>query len=339
MLLTKEAIIQILSSTNQEEQQQLFLKARQAYQDVFGNQIHLRGLIEISNYCGNDCLYCGLRCSNSRIYRYAMPPEEIIATAKQAISLGYKTIVLQAGESSHYSAAELAEIVTTIKKSGTVAITLSLGCRSFTDYEMLRSAGADRYLMRHETADPVLFAKLRPGTMLEERLQNLKALRKLGYQIGAGFMVGVPGQTLETLADDLLLLQKLNVDMAGIGPFIPHEDTPLHAYPAGDFSLSLRVLALARLLLPYTHLPATTAMGSLHPQGYQLALACGANVVMPNLTPLCYRQLYQIYPNKASSARTALETHDYALSLLKREGKTIAKDLGHSLVKQRSEVK
>jgi biotin synthase len=290
-----------------------------------GAVVHLRAIIEISNYCVRNCLYCGLRRDNRSLPRYRMPPEEILATARRAHQAGYQTIVLQSGEDPAYTAVDLARLIRQMKTELEVAVTLSLGDRSRDDYEHLRAAGADRYLLKHETADPALFAHLRPGTTLDERLQKLGWLRELGYQVGAGNMVGLPGQTLETLADDILLLRELGVEMAGIGPFIPHPDTPLAAAPTGSLEMTLKVLALTRLLLPDAHLPATTALAALpacaspadrparasqdrNPApgllsaGQRRALQAGANVIMPDLTPAPYRQHYDLYPGRTRPA-------------------------------------
>lgn len=327
--LSRNDIITLLQAAGEEEEQ-LFELADQVRQENFGEEVHLRGIIEFSNYCRNDCCYCGLRRSNRDIKRYRIPLEEIIEAAKHAAELGYGTIVLQAGEDPHYSGEELAEIIRRVKEIGNFAVTVCVGERSFEDYQLMKEAGADRYLLKHETADPELFSKMRPGTTLDERLKRLSWLRELGFQVGSGNMVGLPGQTLETLADDILLLKELDVEMAGIGPFIPHTQTPLGDCPAGDFGLTLRALAVARLVLPCTHLPATTAAGTLHPKGRQMALGCGANVIMPNLSPASYRALYQIYPEKVGSKENADESHGKITSLIKELGRTTGKGRGDS---------
>jgi biotin synthase len=265
-----------------------------------GDEVHLRGIIEFSNYCRRNCCYCGLRRDNRKLRRYRMAPGEILAAARRAAGLGLPTVVLQSGEDPHYTAPVLADIIRRLKEEvGVEAVTLSVGERSFEDYRLWREAGADRYLLKHETADAALFARLRPGTTLQERLLRLKWLRDLGYQVGSGNIVGLPGQTLETLAADILLLRELDVEMAGIGPFIPHPETPLGNEPPGGLELTLKVLAVSRLLLPRAHLPATTALGTIHPAGRRLGLCFGANVIMPDTTPPPYRRYYQIYPGKA----------------------------------------
>ncbi len=265
-----------------------------------GDEVHLRGIIEFSNYCRRNCLYCGLRRDNRKLRRYRLTPGEILAAARRVAGLGLPTVVLQSGEDPHYTAPVLADIIRRLKEEvGVEAVTLSVGERSFEDYRLWREAGADRYLLKHETADAALFARLRPGTTLQERLLRLKWLRDLGYQVGSGNIVGLPGQTLETLAADILLLRELDVEMAGIGPFIPHPETPLGNEPPGGLELTLKVLAVSRLLLPRAHLPATTALGTIHPGGRRLGLCFGANVIMPDTTPPPYRCYYQIYPGKA----------------------------------------
>ncbi|CCO07004.1 [FeFe] hydrogenase H-cluster radical SAM maturase HydE [Desulforamulus hydrothermalis] len=328
--LTRADLTVLLQAQAGEEEAKLFELADAVRQKNFGNAVHLRGIIEFSNFCRNDCHYCGLRRSNRAIRRYRIPLPEIVATAKYAADLGYGTIVLQAGEDPAYSGEQLAEMIRQVKEAGDFAVTVCVGERSRRDYELMREAGADRYLLKHETADAALFAGLRPGTSLAERIKRLKWLRELGYQVGSGNMVGLPGQTVETLADDLLLLKELDVEMAGIGPFIPHHQTPLKDSPAGDLKQTLKTLAVARILLPQTHLPATTAIGTLHPAGRRMALACGANVIMPNLSPAGYRQLYQIYPEKAGSKENPEESHEKIARLVKEAGRYISTGRGDS---------
>lgn len=266
-----------------------------------GDAVHLRAIIEFSNHCRQNCLYCGLRRDNRRLFRYRMTPDEVFAAAAGARAEGYRTVVLQSGEDPGYRASELARLVHRLKDRLDVAVTLSVGELPRAAYRELGAAGADRYLLKHETADPALFARLRPGTSLAGRLEKLAWLRDLGYQVGSGNMVGLPGQTVESLAADIALLRDLEVEMAGIGPFIPHPDTPLAASSPGMLELTLKVLAVTRLALPRAHLPATTAVSVLHPRGRQHALACGANVVMPDLTPEPYRRHYDIYPGRTAA--------------------------------------
>ncbi|GAB6180541.1 [FeFe] hydrogenase H-cluster radical SAM maturase HydE [Desulfotomaculum defluvii] len=328
--ITKQQIIDLLSALPGEEENKLFQLADQVRQKYLGNEVHLRGIIEFSNFCRNDCFYCGLRRSNKQIQRYRIPIEEIIETAKYAAELGYGTIVLQSGEDLHYSGQELAEIIRQVKKVGGFAITACVGERTWEDYTLMKEAGADRYLLKHETADPILFSQLRPETTLKERIKGIQWLKELGYQVGSGNIVGLPGQTIETLVEDILLLRDLDVEMAGIGPFIPHHQTPLGNNSPGDLSLTLKTLAVTRLVLPQTHLPATTAVGTLHPEGRKLALASGANVIMPNLSPVSYREKYQIYPDKAGSREKPTESHAKITSLIKEVGRSVSTGRGDS---------
>lgn len=263
-----------------------------------GPHVFVRGLIEFSNICRRNCLYCGLRAPNSSVVRYRLGREDILAAARDAVSQGADTIVLQSGEGA-CDAAWLAGIVAEIKNSLNVPITLSCGERPDQDYALWREAGASRYLLKHETADRDLYARLHPGHDLSERIDALKRLKALGYEIGGGFMVGLPGQKIETLAADVALCQDLELDMCGVGPFIPQEETPLAAAAAGSVDLTLRVLSLLRLALPKANLPATTALASLEPNdGQTLGLMAGANVLMPSFTPPAQARNYRIYDHK-----------------------------------------
>ena len=314
-----------------EEKKTLFGVADSYRQKYVGDEVHLRGLVEFSNYCARGCLYCGLRAPNRKLVRYRMALEEIVRAAVHAEELGIKTVVLQSGEDPYYTSERLIEIVKTIKEAADVAITLSIGERPREEYRALRAAGSDRYLLRHETADPDLYANLHPDMRYERRLECLHDLRAEGFQVGAGCMVGLPGQTLEALAKDIILLRELDVDMAGIGPFIPHPNTPLGGYPAGDVDMTLKVIALARIATRDAHIPATTALATADPFGREKAFNAGANVVMPNLTPLEYRRYYEIYPNK----RCISEDIDRCLPCLKQRieanGRRIGTSYGHSL--------
>ncbi|MBT9137552.1 MAG: (FeFe) hydrogenase maturase subunit HydE [Syntrophomonadaceae bacterium] len=296
-----------------------------------GEEVHLRGVIEFSNFCCRDCLYCGLRCSNKKLTRYRMTKEEIIECALRGAYVGIKTIVLQSGDDYEYSAEVISEIVQRIKEKADVAITLSVGERDYKDYYLWRKAGADRFLLKHETANPVLYSRLHPGQTLKDRLKILGWLRELGYQVGAGNLVGLPGQTVKDIADDILLMKELGLEMAGIGPFIPHPDTPLGRERGGTLNMTLRVLAVARIILRDVHLPATTAIGSIHPEGREKALKAGANVVMPNITPKKYRPLYQIYPGKICLDEDPEKCLGCLTKRIASCGRTIAKDKGHSL--------
>ncbi len=261
-----------------------------------GDVVHIRAILEFSNHCRRVCRYCGLNARNSALPRYRMKPEEMIETAQEAARAGYRTLVMQSGEDPWYTPEILGEIVREIKRSAKMAITLSCGERSRDVYAYWKECGADRYLIKQETADPAIYASLHPDSSLEERVACLKNLKSLGYETGSGFMIGLPGQTAETIAMDLLLLREIGCDMAGIGPFIPHPDTPLRDQPPGSSELCKRAVALARILLPKANLPATTALGVLNGKEKNDIFSCGANVVMRKVTPTSYKRLYEIYP-------------------------------------------
>lgn len=325
--LSPSALLTLLSA-DPADSGTLFAAADLVREHNLGDEVHLRGIIEFSNCCVKNCRYCGLRRDNRRLVRYRLGPDEILTAAREAAALGIKTIVLQSGEDPYYSADMLAGLIYRLKEELDVAVTLSLGDRPREDYRLMRRAGADRYLLKHETADPALFAALRPGTTLTDRLRHLYWLRELGYEVGSGNMVGLPGQTLNTLVEDILLLRELGVEMAGIGPFIPHPDTPLTGCPAGSLELTLKVLAVTRLVLPRAHLPATTALGSIHPDGRRRGLLCGADVIMPNVTPLLYRSRYQIYPGKVGLSATPSEAVAAARSLIQSLGRRVGRGYG-----------
>ncbi len=323
-IFDRDEIVHYLEDDGVEDE--LFKKADKVRKKYCGNDVHLRGIIEFSNYCCRNCLYCGLRRENRNVPRYRIKKEEGVDLALKIASLGVRTIVLQSGDDLCYPRESICEIISGIKKNVDVAITLSVGERPMNDYNAFRDAGADRYLLRHEAADFSLYAKLHPGQNLKKRLKILEYLKKLGYQIGAGNIVGLPGQTLKNLADDILLLKELDVDMAGIGPFIPQKDTPLKNSPPGDLNLTLRVLALARILTKNSHLPATTALATLDPrEGQLLGFKFGCNVIMPDFTPENYRQNYVIYDHKI---RVDLER---AKTVISQAGRKISSDKGDSL--------
>lgn len=294
MSLDKQKIIELLTTTDAET---LYKQADKIRHENVGDEVHLRGLIEFSNICRNNCLYCGIRRGNAQVKRYHMSENELIETARKASEIGFKTIVMQSGEDMYYTQARLCRIIEQIKKFD-VAVTLSIGERSYEDYKAFREAGADRYLMRIETTNKELYHKLDPQMSWQHRYDCLMMIKELGYELGSGIMVGLPEQTVESIAEDLLFLKKIGVDMAGIGPFIPHPQTPLAQEKGGTLELALRTMAVMRLLMPDINIPATTAMESLHPQGRIKALQAGANVVMPNVTEGEYRRLYELYPNK-----------------------------------------
>ena len=292
--LDRSSIIELLTVTPADE---LYRRADEVRREAVGDDVHLRGLIEFSNICRNDCMYCGIRRGNRQVQRYRMTEEELVETAKRAAALGFQTIVLQSGEDLYFDQARMCRIIEQIKRLD-VALTLSVGERDYEDYKAFRDAGADRYLIRIETTDRDLYHRLNPGMSWEHRHECLLMIRELGYELGSGIMVGLPGQTVESITDDLLYLKDICIDMAGIGPFIPHPETPLANESGGTLEQALRTMAVMRLLMPDINIPATTAMESLHPQGRIMALQAGANVVMPNVTEGEYRRLYELYPGK-----------------------------------------
>ncbi|WP_027307858.1 [FeFe] hydrogenase H-cluster radical SAM maturase HydE [Caloramator sp. ALD01] len=306
-------------SLNEEDAEVLFKAADEVKKRYFGNEVHIRGIIEFSSYCRADCYYCGLRCSNRSLPRYRMDKDEIIECAKEAVDAGYRSLVLQSGEDLYYTKEILGEIVERIKEYSDVAITLSIGERSFEEYEYLKEKGADRFLMKHETADESLYNSLHPHSSFKNRIGCLKNLKTLGYQVGSGFMIGLPGQTLRTVAKDIMLLKELDVDMAGIGPFIPHKDTPLGKYDAGSAFLTVKAVALTRILLKRPHLPATTALGVLNTKYKDKVFFAGANVIMQKVEPHKYRRLYEIYPKdikfEKSIREERMDLENYLLSL------------------------
>lgn len=320
----------VLISADEKESLALFQLADEIRSRFMGDEIHLRGIIECSNVCAKNCLYCGLRRDNASLVRYRMSPGEILESARLAADLGCRTIVLQSGENGIIPIESLAEIILKMKNELDVAITMSIGDRTKNDYAVLREAGADRYLLKHETCDSRLFSDLRPGTKLEERVMCMNLLRELGYQVGSGNMVGLPGQNVEILAKDILFMRRMKVEMAGIGPFIPNQQTPLGNSCGGNLELTLKTLAAARLALNDAHLPATTSTSTLHPLGRMKALQCGANVIMPNMTPTKYRVNYSLYPGKTGQADTPEESYAKAIKMVESVGRKVGKDYGHS---------
>ena len=277
--------------------------------EVYGRRVFMRGLIEISNHCRNNCLYCGIR-RDAKCRRYRLSKEQIVGCCRTGHGLGFRTFVMQGGEDAWFTDEVMCDIVETVKREfPDCAVTLSLGERGRESFRRLRDAGADRYLLRHETADEAHYRRLHPAEMtLEHRMQCLHDLRDLGYQVGAGFMVGSPGQTVETLKKDLAFIEEFKPEMVGIGPFIPAAGTPFEGERAGSVEATLRLLAMIRVMHPHVLLPATSALGTMHPQGRERAIAAGANVVMPNLSPQDTRALYSIYNNKLSTGSEAAES-------------------------------
>lgn len=299
--LDKYEIISLLK--NDDINQELFKAADEVREKYLGNYVHLRGLIEFTNICKRNCMYCGLRRDNKNLKRYRLTEDEILDFAQKAVNYGYKTIVLQGGEDDYFTKERMVNIIKGIKKLG-VALTLSLGEKTYEEYKAFKEAGADRYLIRIETTDKKLYEDMDPNMSFEERLNCLKNLGDLGYEVGSGVLVGLPNQTIESLANDILFFKKINADMIGIGPFIPNEDTPLKDAEGGNLTLALKVMAITRLILPDINIPATTAMESLTANGRITALQSGANVVMPNVTEGEYRKLYALYPGKICTGDT-----------------------------------
>ena len=307
--LTREEFLTLLSNRNTETDLYARRLARGVRQKIYGDQVYIRGLIEFTSYCRNDCYYCGLRRSNHAAQRYRLTEEDILSCCQQGYELGFRTFVLQGGEDGYFTGERLAGLVRHIKKQyPDCALTLSVGERTEEEYRAFRKAGADRYLLRHETADETHYRILHPEPLsLQHRKDCLRTLKKLGFQTGAGFMVGSPGQTAETLAEDFLFLKELDPEMVGIGPFISHKDTPFRSREDGTLEDTLFYLALVRLMLPRALLPATTALGTIAPDGRELGILSGANVVMPNLSPLSVRKKYMLYDGKISTGDEAAE--------------------------------
>ena len=327
---TREQLIYLLKHITDAEREVLREAAQQTAQAVFGNKIYIRGLVEISSICKRDCRYCGLRRSNPNAVRYRLAPEQILSCCEKGYALGFRTFVLQGGEDGFFTDEIVCGIVREIKRRcPDCAVTLSLGERGDESFRRLRKAGADRYLLRHETADLAHYAKLHPDSMSgAERQRQLFVLKQIGFQTGAGFMVGSPYQTAENLADDLLFLKKLQPQMCGIGPFIPHKDTAFRDFSQGSLELTLTLLAVIRLMHPRILLPATTALGTIHPQGRELGILHGANVVMPNLSPLEHRKDYAIYDNKICTGDEAAECIRCLSVRMKRIGYQIVTERG-----------
>lgn len=325
-----EDLTDLLADGQEERDATLFAAADRVRAEHVGDGVHLRGLVEFSSYCGRTCQYCGLRAADTDLQRYRMQPDEIVAAGLRAAELGYGTVVLQSGEDAWYRAEIVADIIRRIKSQADMAVTLCLGERPREDYALWREAGADRYLVRIETSNRELYARLHPGMSFDNRLACLRHLRELGYQVGSGVLVGLPGQTLEMLAGDLLFLRDLPADMVGIGPFIPHPGTPLAGAEGGRVPTVLRMVALTRLLLPDSHIVATTALGTVDPQGREKALQAGANVLMPNVTPREFRALYEIYPDKICTDEEPEHCRGCIAARVRGLGRTVASGRGDS---------
>lgn len=305
----------------------------------YGTDVYLRGLIEFTNYCKNNCLYCGIRRDNHNAVRYRLTQEDILECCKEGYALGYRTFVLQGGEDPYFTDGRVCQIVSAIRERyPECAITLSIGEKSRESYQAYFDAGAERYLLRHETANPAHYARLHPADMsCENRKRCLYDLRDIGYQVGAGIMVGSPCQTIGNLIEDIRFLQDLQPDMIGIGPFLSHKDTPFRDEPNGELALVLRLLGIFRLVFPGVLLPATTALGTMHPRGRELGLQMGANVVMPNLSPVSVREKYMLYDNKICTGEESAQCKDCLAQRVKSVGYQIAMSRGDALRVQKQQ--
>ena len=313
-----------------DEAAELRSEADRVRREAVGDEVHLRAIIEFSSYCRMHCEYCGLRCENEGLTRYRMTPEEIAEAAEVAAGMRFGTVVLQSGEDTWYTAERVAEFISGIKARTPLAITLALGEREDWEYRLWRDAGADRYLLKHETADPDLYARLHPEASLAERIRCQRTLIELGFQIGSGCIIGLPGQTARSLALDLLHLQSLPVHMCGMGPLIPHPQTPLGDLPIGSSEITLNMDALGRLMVPDVMMAATTALETATLGGRLRTLQGGANVLMPNLTPRKYASAYEIYPGKKAPQITLEEEVERAMRIIREAGRPLAKGPGHS---------
>lgn len=331
--LNKEDLIYLLSLEDYDSLSKLYEKADRIRQKYVGDEVHLRGLIEFSNICRKNCNYCGIRRDNRKIKRYRMEIKEILQTVLDAAKRGYKTVVLQSGEDMYYTVDKLTELIKQIKANTDVVIVLSIGERPKEEYKKLREAGAERFLLRFETSNPELYERHHPDSLYEERMQILKWLREFDYQVGSGVIIGLPGQTIEDLAMDILKYKELDLDMIGMGPYICHPDTPLAGNPNGSVEMALKMIAVTRIVMPDTNIAATTALGTLMPNGgLEKGLQVGANVIMPNITPVKYRKFYLLYPNKicieeGRNKKIGADIHERIKSI----GRVVSQGYGHSL--------
>ena len=320
----------LIENRTEEAKEALRGKAEAVRKQIYGNGVYVRGLIEISSYCKNDCLYCGLRRSNKCAERYRLSKEEILECCEEGYGIGFRTFVLQGGEDMYFSDGVVEEIVREIKRRFRgCAVTLSLGERSRESYRRLFDAGADRYLLRHETADKAHYEQLHPGEMsYDNRMECLKNLHEIGYQTGCGIMVSSPGQTARNLAQDLKFIERFGPEMCGVGPFIPHHATPFKDEKAGTVELTCFLLSMIRLIRPTVLLPATTALGSIDPVGREKGILSGANVVMPNLSPLSVRKKYELYNGKLSSGAESAQSLEDLQERMRRIGYEVVMDRG-----------
>lgn len=329
-ILSRTEYAELIANHSAEDSEYLFSLAVKQRRRYYGDNIYIRGLIEFTNFCKNDCLYCGIRRSNKSAERYRLSREQILECCKEGYRLGFRTFVLQGGEDDFYSDDDMCDIISAIKSQNPdCAVTLSIGEREYESYRVFFDAGADRFLLRHETADNEHYLRLHPHNMSpEHRKQCLYNLKSIGYQVGCGFMVGSPYQTEWNLADDMLFIKELNPQMVGIGPFISQHDTPFASMKSGTLEQTLFMLGLVRLTLPGVLLPATTALGTIHPLGREKGILAGANVVMPNLSPRSVRNKYLLYDNKICTGDEAAESVNHLISSMKSIGCDIVVDRG-----------
>lgn len=331
--LSRDEWIHLITNRTTEDASYLFALAREVRHHHYGHSVYIRGLIEFTNYCKNDCYYCGIQKSNRHVYRYRLTEEEILSCCREGYSLGFRTFVLQGGEDGWFTDDRMVHLISQIKDLWPdCAVTLSIGEKAHHSYQAFFDAGADRYLLRHETFDAGHYARLHPSCLdASSRQACLWDLKAIGYQVGTGFMVGSPFQSVENLADDMLFIKKLNPHMVGIGPFIPHRDTVFAREPAGTLELTLFMLGLLRLMLPKVLLPATTALGTIQENGRELGILAGANVVMPNLSPKTHRKDYSLYDNKLSDGEEAAEGKEKLEKRMEAVGYHILTHRGDSL--------
>ncbi|RHQ98544.1 [FeFe] hydrogenase H-cluster radical SAM maturase HydE [Peptoclostridium sp. AF21-18] len=329
-ILSKEEFVRLLAISEKDDIDYLTERAKCIRDDIYGKRVFIRGLIEISNYCKNDCYYCGIRRSNKNAQRYRLSKEQILSCCENGYELGFRTFVMQGGEDAFFKDEVVCDIVSSIKERyPDCAVTLSLGERSTESYRKMKEAGADRYLLRHETFDNTHYNKLHSVELdPENRKRCLRDLKALGYQTGTGIMVGSPYQTLENIAEDLLFIKELNPEMIGIGPFIPHKDTPFKNFESGTMEMTLRLISILRLLCPKALIPATTALGTISPQGREKGILAGANVIMPNLSPKEDRKKYMLYNDKLSDGEEAAEGLNKLKESMRKIGYEIVEDRG-----------
>ncbi len=338
--LSKEEFIELLTGYTEEDSDYIKQKAAKTAEQYFDNKVYTRGLIEFTNYCKNDCYYCGIRRSNTNVNRYRLTKEDILLCCEQGYELGFRTFVLQGGEDLRYTDGDMVDIISSIKKDyPDCALTLSIGEKSYESYLAYYQAGADRYLLRHETANEEHYGKIHPASLsLQTRKQCLRDLKAIGYQVGTGFMVGSPYQTAEHLAEDLLFVMELSPAMIGIGPYLPHHDTPFAEEKQGSMELTLYLISILRLMIPNALIPATTALGTIHPLGREKGVLSGANVVMPNLSPVSVRKKYELYDNKICTGDEAAECKVCLQNRMKKIGYEIVNARGDFIPMDETEI-